>query len=115
MNWFICYDDGSFYTSDDGPFKGAPSDGVLGVVVPDEQVGYEIYYGKDYYYELPDGTIAMTDDLGPFLRLLGIVKFGRWTGKKPWGEAFERMVARAREEWPRKSGTKQHEGEPIDG
>ena len=92
LKWRIYYDDGSTFSNLDGTFEEAPSDGVLGVVEKDADVGRCVYWGKEHYYVLPDGTIGFADDLGPFLRGLGIIKFGRWTGKKPWTRALKRMV-----------------------
>ena len=105
MRWRIYYDDGTVFSDEDGPFSKAPSDGVLAVVERDEQVGYVIYYGKDFYYELPDdGTIGMADDIGPFLRLLGCVKFGRWTGRTTWAREWDRIVAESQRDFGKKGG-----------
>lgn len=92
LKWRIYYDNGSTFSNTDGDFKDAPSDGVLGVVEKDEDVGRCVYWSKEFYFILPDGTLGFSDDLGPFLRGLGIIKFGRWTGKKPWAEAIKKMA-----------------------
>lgn len=79
MRWRLYYDDGSTYGSEDGPWELAPADGVLFAVewVDDQK---RIYSGHDFY--LNDGGLGYTDDLGPLLRKLGVVKFGRWTSHK---------------------------------
>jgi len=100
----IYYDDGSTYSNLNGRFEDAPPDGVLGVIEKDEQHGYVIYYGKDFYYKIDDDTVGMTDDIGPFLRTLGVIKFGRWTGRKKWSDAWENMVEFAQKEFGTKSG-----------
>ena len=105
LKWAIFYDDRKEpYTNIDGPFEDAPGDGVLGVIEADEDCGYVIYHKCDYYFELEDGSIGMTNDLGPLLRKLGIVKFGRWVGKPTWNESWSGMVDWARVRFPNKGG-----------
>lgn len=80
MDWRIFYDDNRTFSSDDGAWEEAPADGVICVVVRSEKVGRKIYQGSDFYFKIPGSeTLAYADDLGPFLRKLGLVKFGRWT------------------------------------
>lgn len=97
MDWRIYYDDGSTFDSDDGAFHDAPSDGVICVVRRDgEKV--EFLSGADFYVRFDeDGSIAATGDIGPLLRKLGFVKFGRFTSNRNQ----ERVMARAREDWKR--------------
>lgn len=92
MKWRIYYDDGSWFDNEHGSFKSAPVDGVQGIVVADDEVGRHLLKDKEYYFILPDGTIGATNDLGPFLRTLGIIKFGRWTGDKPYKGTLKRMM-----------------------
>ena len=106
LKWIIYYDDGSTFSNRDGRFEDAPSDGVLGIIERDDQVGYVIYYGKDFYFKIDDETIGMTDDIGPFLRLLGVIKFGRWTGRKAWDDSWAKMVELANTKFGNKSGEK---------
>lgn len=80
MRWKVYYDDGSTYSSEDGAWSDAPPDGVLFVVYWVDGVK-TIFSGADHYY-FHDGVVAATNDLGPLLRKLGIVKFGRWTSHK---------------------------------
>jgi len=98
MRWLIFYDDGSRFSSDDGEWKDAPTDGVLFVL---EQVGDRIvtHSGSDHYIQLEDGGIVCTEDLGPLLRKWG-VKFGRWTSIKRY-EEIGRLVAVEAAQWPR--------------
>lgn len=105
LKWRIYYDDGSTFSNLEGRFADAPSDGVLAVVEKDPQVGYVVYHGKDYYFKIPDdGTIGMADDLGPFLRRLGVIKFGRWAGRTTWGREWDRIVSESRRDFGKKSG-----------
>lgn len=85
MTFKLYYDDGSTYSSDDGPWDAAPADGVLYAVrwVDGKK---EILSGADYYY-IWGGVFASTDDLGPLLRKLGFVKFGRWTSHRRMEQA----------------------------
>lgn len=91
--WKIYYDDGSTFDSNDGEWDEAPLDGVIFVV---EKVGDRTVFhsGNDYYVMMAD-TVMTTGDLGPILRKLGFVKFGRWTSHR----TFERISQRVREEW----------------
>lgn len=50
MLWAIYYDDGSTYSSDEGPPESAPCDGVIIVAQRDADVGREILHIKDFYY-----------------------------------------------------------------
>lgn len=95
--WAIYYDDGSIFTSEDGTWNDAPLDGVLFVLqkVGDRAIPQS---GADFYY-LIDDTVAATGDLGPFLRSLKIIKFGRWTSIKKY-EAVSRRVAEDAKSWP---------------
>lgn len=96
--WVIYYDDHSTFSSLDGTWEQAPADGVLYVL---ELVGDRIitHSGNDYYPMLEDsGTVAPTGDLGPFLRKLGTVKFGRYTTHKIM-EEVSRRVAEDANKW----------------
>jgi hypothetical protein len=75
--WKLYYDDGRTFSSEDGTWNDAPPDGILIVNYWEGGVKHTLA-GHDYYY-LKDEAMAETDDLGPFLRLLRVVKFGRWT------------------------------------
>jgi hypothetical protein len=93
VNWRIYYDDGSTFDDEDGPFESAPPDGVVCVLRfwPGGKV--EFHSGSDFYVRFADdGTIASTDDLGPILRALGFIKFGRSTSHR----RFEAIMSRAR-------------------
>lgn len=94
MSWKIYYDTGEVFTSEDGPFEEAPSDGVICIVRKDGE-RTEFHSGSDFYLRFDDdGTIATSDDLGPILRKLGFIKFGRGTSHKK----FEAIMNRARNE-----------------
>lgn len=96
MNWRIYYDDGRIVTNDDCIWNEAPTDGVLFVL---QKIGDRIVTqsGADYYVMIDD-TVAATGDLGPLLRKLGFIKFGRWTSIKQY-EAIGRRVAEDAKSW----------------
>src|SRR5262245_4684823 len=98
MRWIIFYDDGSTFSSLDGEWAAAPSDGVLYVLIKRGDV-IETLSGSDHYVLLDDDTVATTPDLGPLLRKWG-VKFGRWTSHRLMEEIGKR-VAREAAAWPR--------------
>jgi len=85
MRWKLYYDNGSTFSSDDGAWEEAPSDGVL-FAVRWEGGKKEILSNTDFYF-FHDGSFGQTDDLGPLLRKLGIIKFGRWTSHKRMEQA----------------------------
>ena len=92
--WRIYYDNGSTFGSDDGPWAEAPLDGVACIVRVDGE-GTEFICGGDHYLRFDDdGTIAAID-IEPFLRSLGVVKFGRMTSNK----RHEAIMRRAREDF----------------
>jgi hypothetical protein len=94
--WAIYYDDGAVFSSADGAWEDAPLDGVLFVLY---QEGDRVVTqsGADHYILLDD-TIAATGDLGPFLRSLKVIKFGRWTSIKKY-EAVSKRVAEDAKSW----------------
>lgn len=65
----------------------APSDGVSHINVEDEVIGRQPLKGHEFYYQLPinshgDGCIGGSMKVGPYLRQIGVVKFGGWTSSK---------------------------------
>lgn len=95
--WRIYYDDGSIFTSEDGAWNDAPLDGVLFVL---QKIGDKIttQSGADFYYLIDDMAVA-TGDIGPLLRSLKYIKFGRWTSIKRY-EAVGKRVAADGKSWP---------------
>lgn len=91
--WAIFYDDGSMFSSEDGKWEDAPSDGVLYVLCKRGDV-VQTLSGSDHYILLDDETVADTDDLGPLLRKWG-VKFGRWTTHAKMEEIGRRVADEA--------------------
>lgn len=74
----------------------APSDGVVVVAQKIPGVRNQRHYNSDYYYAFPAnhhgaGEIGCAFSIGPFLRQLGLVKFGGWTGT----ENYERIKTTA--------------------
>lgn len=49
MKWAVYYDDGSSFTSDDGPPEEAPRDGVQVVAIADIDAGKQLWHSSDYY------------------------------------------------------------------
>jgi hypothetical protein len=98
MDWCIYYDDGRTFSSVDGRFEDAPADGVICIVRKDGDRS-EFVSGGDYYVRFEeDGSIIATEDIGPILRKLGWMKFGRFTSNKN----HARIMARAASDWPQK-------------
>jgi hypothetical protein len=91
--WVIYYDDGKTFSSRDGTWAEAPTDGVLFVL---EKLGDRVitHSGNDFYIEI-DGTIAATGDASPLMRRQGW-KFGRWTSHKRYEEIGRRVAADAK-------------------
>lgn len=104
--WRIYYADGRTASSDDSDefvnlavsraWLQAPADGVLVVAIEDPNTGRMLLSGRDAYYAHPAGghargAIGQADDLGPFLRDIGLVKYGVWTDP----EHFQATMMRA--------------------
>jgi len=69
--WRIYYADGSTFSDPDGPWDDAPADGVVCVVVRDEDFGRYVLNGLNFYYHQAAGDEldkAHTNDIGPQLR-----------------------------------------------
>jgi hypothetical protein len=87
--WKLYYDQGPDFSSEDGAWSEAPADGVLFLVVW-ENGKQHVYSGADFYLNHED-TVRSTHDLGPWLRKLGLVKFGRWSSHRAMEAAAERV------------------------
>jgi len=95
VTWRIYYDNGSTFDSEDGAWEDAPLDGVICIVRKDGD-RVEFHSGHDHYLRADDdGTIMPTHDLGPWLRSLRVVKFGRYTSHR----IHEATMCRARDDW----------------
>lgn len=78
VEWRIYYEDGSVFDNEQGTWDDAPVDGVQCVAVRHPLYGRQIYNSADYYINPPFGDhVAQTNDLGPTLRKLRWIKFGR--------------------------------------
>ena len=64
MDWKIYYTDGETFSSEDGTWEDAPADGIVAVVVADEDYGRYVLNGLNYYYT-HNGEVAHTNDIGP--------------------------------------------------
>lgn len=95
ITFAIYYDDETIFSSEDGAFEDAPSDGVLFIAQRLEGSDIvEMHSGNDFYIWL-EGQVVDTGDLGPYLRSLGTVKFGRHTTHK----RFEQVSEQVRHDW----------------
>lgn len=91
MRWAIYYDDGRTYTSEEGSWDEAPTDGVLVVAIKDGD-RVDLLSGSDHYIMVDGETIVTTDDLGATLRRLRFIKFGRWSTNSRMQEALRRAA-----------------------
>ena len=62
----------------------APSDGIAVVVSETQSTGRTTLRASEFYYQLPEnshgkGCHGSSMKIGPFLRQIGIAKFGGWT------------------------------------
>lgn len=85
LRWRLYYDNGSVYDDQTGPWEQAPSDGVL-VLRPNDERGSPLFHGCEYYVNRSGFRPYMTNDLGPLLRSLGIIKFGREAPRERYHE-----------------------------
>lgn len=100
LSWCIYFDDETTFSSLDGSWEEAPTDGVIFVVLRSGE-RTEFLSGADYYVRFEDdGSVAATGDIGPLLRRrpplsADAIKFGRYTSN----QRMERISRRVREEW----------------
>ena len=92
LGWKIWYDNGSAFSSLDGTWEDAPSDGVQ-VVVEFYPEGEKYYHSRNYFI-LDNGKAYGTNDINPFLRKQGTVKSGRWTSD----DYFRDILNKAKED-----------------
>lgn len=93
IGWKIWYDNGSVFSSSQGEWKDAPVDGVQIVVEYYDDETKKIHIERDYYI-LDDGKAYGTNNINPYLRKYGLVKFGRWSSD----DKFKKLVQKAKEE-----------------
>ena len=91
VGWKIYYDDESVFSSLDGGWKDAPSDGVQVVVEYYEDGTKKLHFERDYYI-FDEEKAFDTNDLNPYLRKWGMVKFGRWSSD----DKFQELVKKAK-------------------
>ena len=53
LDWRIYYADGSTVDSSQSTWDDAPQDGVVAIVVRDDEFGRVVLNGRDYYYSIP--------------------------------------------------------------
>lgn len=107
--WRIYYDDGSTFSSNDGPPEDAPALGVICIAQPDPEVGRHIVSGFDYYwftYEWWGGDLFGLFD---YLITPGhkTVKFGRTVSNTDFSEIVNR--AKTDSGLPEKSARRRNE------
>lgn len=107
IDWRFYYDDGSTFDNEHGTFEDAPADGVVGCVQCDKETGREVWQAFEYYFMFENGEVCGTNDLGPLLRRLGIVKFGRWMPEGEYKGTLKRMIEDP--DFPRKSAKRKRE------
>ena len=91
--WLIYYDDGTVFSSADGAFEDAPTDGVLYVLQKRGDIIVTLS-GSDWYAMI-DGEIVAPDEIGPLLRKVGWIKMGRYTSFKRFREVGQQAAADA--------------------
>ena len=94
MRWTIYYDDETTFSSDDGSWLDAPSQGVQIIMDYMEKTPLS-HMGCDYYLMRDDTIISFSEvHLHSHLEL-GIapqtIKFGRWTNNKNWHRIHDRV------------------------
>lgn len=93
--WRVYYDDGSVFDNTMGSWEDAPCDGVQCVAVRDEVYGRRVHHFVDYYIWPPWLPHAhSTHDVGPTLRKLRWIKFGRYVPQ----EQYEKVLSQACED-----------------
>ncbi len=97
MRWRIYYRGGRVFSSEDGPWRDAPADGVLAVV---EIIGERrtIRSGGDYYRLADDGTVVVHETSDAILHAIGhtelsAIKFGWCTTPTEMSRVFARIEA----------------------
>lgn len=91
--WRIYYDNGSVFSSLDGEWKDAPNDGIQ-ILVEFYEDGSKILHVEREYYILDEGKAYGTNNLHPWLRKYGQVKFGRWFNN----DGYKRLLELAKKE-----------------
>lgn len=77
MRWFIWYEDGTRYSSDETEWNDLPQHGVAYLMLVKEDGRIANYNGQDLYWHL-DGIFANDNDRDGLLRRFPFVKFGTW-------------------------------------
>ena len=95
--WVIYYDDGSIYTSEDGPPFDGPGYGVIAIW----QQGHDLLFNKDFYLRkrecwLEVDMIGLVDQLVVSAPLIEAVKVGRVVSR----DAFKAIMRRVNAEHP---------------
>lgn len=91
VGWRVFYDDGKERSSCDSSWEELPIDGVLAVVEFYSDGTKKIFHGRDYYVSIP-GKLFATNDIHPYLRSLGTVKYGRWSKDSVFAAVLERAA-----------------------
>ena len=87
------YDNGSVISSLESEWKDTPSDGIQVLVEYYDDGTKKLHVERDYYI-LDEGKAFGTNNLNPWLRKQGMVKFGRWSSE----DKFKELVTKAKSE-----------------
>ena len=95
VEWRVYYEDGSVFDDTQGSWDDAPIDGVQAVAVRNHLCGRQVHSGREYYLIPPHiDHVVSVNDLGPTLRRLRWIKFGREIPK----EQFQKILKQACED-----------------
>ena len=107
MLWRIYYDDGTTFSSADGPAEESPALGVQAIVQPDSEVGRTVDAKREYYWWIDDRWDG-GDIFGLFDYLarpgVKVVRFGRSMTNAGFRAVYQAAVNDP--DFPRKSATR---------
>lgn len=92
IGWKLYYDNGSVLSSLEAKWEDAPPDGIQILVEFYDDGSKKLHIERDYYI-LDDGKAYGTNNINPWLRKNGIVKFGRWTADDKFQELIKKAKA----------------------
>lgn len=91
IGWKLYYDNGSVLSSLETKWEDAPPDGIQVLVEFYDDGSKKLHIERDYYI-LDDGKAYGTNNINPWLRKYGIVKFGRWSSD----DKFQELIKKAK-------------------
>ena len=93
IGWKLYYDNDTVFSSSDGDWETAPSDGIQVLVEFYDDGSRKLHVERDYYL-LDEGKAFGTNNINPWLRKYGKVKFGRWSSD----DKFKELINKAKTE-----------------